>query len=143
LANYTTANTSVTVTVNPPPANPLQTWSGESNVTLTPQVLSLYAIGGGSYNGTVASEAPVFSATGGNLSLTAIVRTNDSALTVSAQSLTDLTNGNWSGSEVTSTTEGLDQTGLAAQGLERRRFSVPATGTRKFLRLRAVYLPQN
>jgi hypothetical protein len=126
----------------PIPSSPFETWTG-GNVTMTPAVLSLYAIGGGSYNGTVAPEAPVLSTTGGNLSLTAIVRTDDPSLTVSGQSLTDLVLGTWSSSEVTSTTEGLDQTGLAAQGLERRRYSVPATGTKKFLRLRAVYTEIN
>ena len=126
----------------PIPSSPFETWTG-GNVTMTPAVLSLYAIGGGSYNGTVAPEAPVLSTTGGNLSLTAIVRTDDPALTVSGQSLTDLVLGTWSSLEVTSTTEGLDQTGLTAQGLERRRYSVPATGTKKFLRLRAVYTEIN
>jgi hypothetical protein len=133
-----TGNATLTFVIAPAPSSPFETWAGGS-VTMTPQVLSLYAIGGGSYNGTVAPEAPVLSTTGGNLSLTAIVRTNDPALTVSGQSLTDLVLGTWSSLEVTSTTEGLDQTGLAAQGLERRRYSVPATGTKKFLRLRAVY----
>jgi hypothetical protein len=137
-----TGNATLTFLIAPAPNSPFDTWAGGS-VTMTPQVLSLYAIGGGSYNGTVAPEAPVLSTTGGNLSLTAIVRTDDPALTVSGQSLTDLTLGTWSSLEVTSTTEGLDQTGLAAQGLERRRYSVPATGTKKFLRLRAVYAGDN
>ena len=137
-ANYTTANTSVTVTVNPVVLSPLASWSG-GNVSLTTDLLPLYAIGGGSYNGTVASETPVLSTTGGNLTLTAIVRTNDPALTITgetvsalSESWTTLGNGTASG----------DQTGVTT-GLERRTFTTPADGTKKFLRLRAIYTQPN
>ncbi|MBU6182732.1 MAG: lamin tail domain-containing protein [Verrucomicrobia bacterium] len=137
-ANYTTANTSVTVTVNSGGGSPFDTWAG-GNVTMTPAVLSLYAIGGGSYNGTVAPEAPVLSTTGGNLSLTAIVRTDDPALTVTGESVASL-DGIWT-SLGNGTVSG-NQTGVGP-GLQRREFSTPMDGTKKFLRLRAVYTGDN
>jgi len=124
--------------VNPVVLSPLATWTG-GNVSLTADLLPLYAIGGGSYNGTVASETPVLSTTGGNLTLTAIVRTNDPALTITGETVsalsdswTTLGNGTASG----------DQSGVTT-GLERRTFTTPADGTKKFLRLRAIYTQPN
>jgi len=138
VANYETVTLTVTVTVNPVVLSPLASWTG-GNVSLTADLLPLYAIGGGSYNGTTASETPVLSTTGGNLTLTAIVRTDDPALTITGETVsalsdswTTLGNGTASG----------DQSGVTT-GLERRTFTTPADGTKKFLRLRAIYTQPN
>jgi hypothetical protein len=136
--NYNTANTSVTVTVNPVVLSPLATWTG-GNVSLTADLLPLYAIGGGSYNGTVASETPVLSTTGGNLTLTAIVRTNDPALTITGETVSALSDS-WS--TLGNGTASGDQSGVTT-GLERRTFTTPADGSKKFLRLRAIYTQPN
>jgi len=136
--NYYTANTSVIVTVNPVVLSPLASWTG-GNVSLTADLLPLYAIGGGSYNGTVASETPVLSTTGGNLTLTAIVRTNDPALTITGETVSALSDS-WS--TLGNGTASGDQSGLST-GLERRTFTTPADGTKKFLRLRAIYTQPN
>jgi hypothetical protein len=53
-ANYTTANTSVTVTVNAAPVAPFTSWTG-GNVTITPEILSAFAIGGSSWRSSLAS----------------------------------------------------------------------------------------
>jgi hypothetical protein len=137
-ANYNTANTSVTVTVNPVILSPLATWTG-GNVSLTADLLPLYAIGGGSYNGTVASETPVLSTTGGNLTLTAIVRTDDPALTITGETVSALSDS-WT--TLGNGTATGDQSGVTT-GLERRTFTTPADGTKKFLRLRAIYTQPN
>jgi hypothetical protein len=139
-ANYTTANTSVTVTVNPAQDSTFDTWTG-GNVTMTPAILQTYAIGGGNYNGTVAPQAPVTTVASGNLTLTAIVRTDDPALTVIGEHKTDLTLGTWN-SLGNGTATGVDQTGVPT-GNQRRAFTTPADGTKKFLRLRADYTAPN
>jgi hypothetical protein len=134
-ANYTTANTSVTVTVNPAQDATFDAWTG-GNVTMTPAILQTYAIGGGNYNGTVAPQASVTTVSGGNLTLTAIVRTDDPALTVIGEHKTDLTLGTWT--SLGNGTITADQNGVPT-GCERRAFTTPADGTKKFLRLRAEY----
>jgi len=138
VANYETVTLTVTVTVNPVVLSPLASWTG-GNVSLTADLLPLYAIGGGSYNGTVASETPVLSTTGGNLTLTAIVRTDDPALTITGETVSALSDS-WS--TLGNGTASGDQTGVTT-GLERRTFTTPADGTKKFLRLRAVYTQPN
>jgi hypothetical protein len=75
------------------------------------------------------------------LSLTALVRKDDTKLTVEAEWVNDLAAG-WSIGGVSSSTNGLSQPGDS--GLERRRFTVPydpATEPRKFLRLKATLQP--
>jgi len=136
-ANYTTANTSVTVTVIAAPVSAFTSWTG-GNLTMSADLLPLYAIGGGSYDATVASETPVLSTTGGNLTLTAIVRTDDPALSITGETVSALSDS-WS-TLGNGTATGVDQTGVTT-GLERRTFTTPADGTKKFLRLRAIYTP--
>ena len=135
-ANYTTSNVSVVVTVNLPPVTPFNSWTG-GNVSMTTQILSRYAIGGGSYDGATASQASVVSTTGGNLSLTAIVRENDPDLKVSAETISNL-GGAWT-SVGNGTVTGVDQSGVPT-GHQRRLFSTPiGSDTKKFLRLRISY----
>ena len=97
-----------------------------------------YALGANSPTDTV--QAPIINSTATTLFLTAIVRTDDPALTVGAEAVNDLT-GTWgTGGTVTVTTDA-DQTGVPA-GSTRRVFTVDTTGTaRKFLRLTATLTP--
>ena len=99
-----------------------------------------YALGANGPGDTVA--APVTSATTTELSLTAVVRTDDPKLTVVGTTKTDLTSGTWtttgvSGSPAGSGTLG-DQTGVTAG--QRRVYTV-TTATKTFLRLEATLAP--
>jgi hypothetical protein len=97
-----------------------------------------YAIGGASNalatNGIAMSNA----VTATDLLITAIVRTNDTNLSVFGQSIVNLATETWGTSDVTRTTKGVDQTGVPA-GNERQIFSTPrgAEG-KKFLRLQTT-----
>jgi len=97
-----------------------------------------YAIGGASNalatNGIAMSNA----VTATDLLITAIVRTNDTNLRVFGQSIVNLATETWGTSDVTRTTEGVDQTGVPA-GNQRQIFSTPlgAEG-KKFLRLQTT-----
>ena len=83
---------------------------------------------------------PVLAVDGGSLTLTAIVRTNNSKLTIVGEAVAELT-GTWSTSGVTSTAVGVSQTGVP-EGCERRKFSVEiGAGSKKFLRLRSTLAP--
>jgi hypothetical protein len=91
-----------------------------------------YALGGSS-SANDAARLPELTRDGNTLRLTAVVRTNDPTLVVTAQSTTNLT-GSWTpgieGSDV-----GVDQTGVA-QGFKRMVFSFDATtNARAFMRL--------
>ena len=63
-----------------------------------------------------------------------MVRNDDAKLTVSAETGTDLTS--WSSVTVAS----VDTVGLSA-GLERRVYTATITGSKQFLRLKAVLAP--
>ena len=86
--------------------------------------------------------APTSTVSGGNLVLTAIVRTDDSKLTVVGEavtSLADYTNAP-SITTVTGSTNGVIQDGVP-NGHQKQAFSVPqASDARKFLRLKATLL---
>jgi hypothetical protein len=95
-----------------------------------------YAIGGASSpiatNGIAMSNA----VTSSNLSITAIVRTNDPNLSVVGQAVTDLTTGPWSTNNVTM--EPGDQSGVG-EGLQRQIWSTPRNSdSKKFLRLQST-----
>jgi hypothetical protein len=97
-----------------------------------------YAIGGASNalatNGIAMSNA----VTATDLLITAIVRTNDTNLSVFGQSIVNLATGTWGTDDVTRTTEGVDQTGVPA-GNQRQIFSTPrGADGRKFLRLQTT-----
>jgi len=122
-------------------------WSG--GAPLTPETLTAYAIGGAS-SLTAQGEAPKI-VSGGPLMgqyftyIEAVVRTDDSKLTITPEATTDLgagfsTNGTW-------TTEGaslgVSQAGVPA-GCERKKFiqwQLTPPGDRKFLRLKATLTP--
>jgi hypothetical protein len=75
------------------------------------------------------------------LSIAAIVRTNDPALTVYGQSILNLASGTWITNDV-SMAPSVDQTGVPA-GTQRQIFSTPraTNDTRKFLRLQTILQP--
>jgi hypothetical protein len=99
--------------------------------------LVLYAIGGATSptatNGIAMSNA----VTSSNLSITAVVRTNDPSLKVFGQSIVDLAAGTWSSNGV-STNIPVDQTGVPS-GNQRQIFSTPlGIEGKKFLRLQTT-----
>jgi autotransporter-associated beta strand protein len=94
-----------------------------------------YAFGANSPTDTV--QVPVTSSTATTLVITAVVRTDDTALTVVGETNTDLTApGAWTSTGVV-VTDAADQTNLPA-GCMRKVFTVSTVGaTKKFLRLKA------
>jgi len=110
-------------------------WSGTE--TMTTQSVGRYAIGGAS-NSTAMAAKPTSSVVSGNLTLTAIVRTNDPKLKVEGETSADLIA--WATNAVTSTNT-TDQTGVDT-GHARKTFSVPQSSDgKKFLRLKATLSP--
>jgi hypothetical protein len=115
-------------------------WSG--GATLDAANLAKYAIGGAS-SLSVEGVQPTSALDGTSLSITAIVRTDDTTLTVVGQAVTNLLDYATLGSVVT--VEGdatdLDQTGVPV-GCTKKKFIVPRDGEgKKFLRLEATLAP--
>jgi hypothetical protein len=127
--NYNTASYSVSVTVKSKLADWLQ---GQPTNSAN---LGKYAIGGAS-NINGASEQPTSSIDATKLSLSAIVRTNDTNLTVVGEAGGSLTN--WSTNLVS--VEASPNTNGVPEGHVRRVFSVDRTNSpnRQFLRLKAT-----
>jgi hypothetical protein len=97
-----------------------------------------YAIGGASSPTATNGVASQTAVTSSNLSITAIVRTNDPSLDVFGEGITNLSLGSWSTNGVTITPG--DQSGVPA-GTERQIFSIPRTNNSQFLRLDAILQP--
>ena len=100
--------------------------------------LMLYAIGGATSptatNGIAMSNA----VTSSNLSITAVVRTNDPNLGVFGQSIVNLGAGIWTNNDVSRITNGVDQSGVPS-GNQRQIFSTPlGIDGKKFLRLQTT-----
>jgi len=97
-----------------------------------------YAIGGAT-NATATNGIAISNAvTSSNLSITAIVRTNDPNLSVLGQSIVNLGAGTWTNSDVSRITDGVNQTGVPS-GNQRQIFSTPlGTDGKKFLRLQTT-----
>ena len=98
----------------------------------------LYAIGGATSptatNGIAMSNA----VTSSNLSITAVVRTNDPNLGVFGQSIVNLGAGIWTNNDVSRITNGVDQSGVPS-GNQRQIFSTPlGIDGKKFLRLQTT-----
>jgi len=99
-----------------------------------------YAIGGASSPTATDGIASVTTLTSSNLSITAIVRTNDPNLTVFGQATTNLSLGPWSTNGVTRT-NAVDQSGVPS-GTARQIFSTErGTNSRLFLRINTTLLP--
>lgn len=119
--------------------NGYDTWLGGQPASSANQLA--YAIGGASGPTATNGVASTTSVTSTNLSITAIVRTNDPNLTVSGQSITNLATGNWTNNDVTLTVPA-DQTGATPGTTQRQTFSTPlGSGGRKFLRLNTTLQP--
>lgn len=131
-ANNSATPVTRTVTVSAPSSTP-----GADGLS----GLLRYAFGANGPNDSVTR--PTASVSGGNLLLTAIVRTNDSKLTVVGEAVTSLANYTNAPSitPVTGSASGVSQAGVPA-GTERQAFTVPqGADTRKFLRLKATLAP--
>jgi autotransporter-associated beta strand protein len=135
-ANYNTASSTASVTANPA-GTTLGSWSG--NAVVTQDLVSRYAFGAADKNS--APQKLSSSITSTTLSVTAVVRTDDTHLVITPKSVTSLS-GAWSATEpVISVVNAADQTGLGA-GLVRKTFSVErGIASNRFLKLEAVYTP--
>jgi len=111
-------------------------WSGGS--TLDSAGLAKYAIGGASSLTANDGVKPTTALTGGFLVITAIVRTDNSSLTVVGQAVTDLANyASGTGLTTVNGVETTDQTGVPT-GHKRKTFSVAqGSDAKKFMRLSA------
>jgi hypothetical protein len=100
-----------------------------------------YAIGGASSPTATNGVAPVIGITTTDLTLTAIVRTNDPNLTTVGTAITNLSGGTWSTLGVTMT-PAADQSNVP-EGCERQIFSTPrGVDGKKFLRLQSTLSEQ-
>jgi hypothetical protein len=111
-------------------------WS--SGAATNSELVGRYAIGGAT-NSSAASERPVEGVDSNVLSLTAIVRTNDTNLSVVGEAGGSLTNWSSNGVSVTASTN----TNGVPDGCQRQVFSVERTNSpsRQFLRLKATLAP--
>lgn len=136
-----TGSTTATVTIEVSPAgSTFAGWSG--GATLDAVNLAKYAIGGAS-NLSVEGVQSTSALDGTSLSITAIVRTDDTTLDVVGQAVTNL--ADYASSELVVQVEGdatgIDQTDVPA-GCAKKKFSVArGDAGKKFLRLQATLNP--
>jgi hypothetical protein len=128
---------SVILTVSEFTGTTFASWSG--NEAVTSDLISRYAFG--AVSKTSGSEKTSSSITATTLSLTAVVRTDDSKLVITPKSVSSLS-GTWSATDpVISVVNAGDQTGLGT-GLVRKVYSVErGIDSKRFLKLEAVYTP--
>jgi hypothetical protein len=112
----------------------LSAWKG-NGTTLTPELLSKYAIGGAA-SPNLSAEAMSVARESNFLAVTALVRINDGSLFVVGEKSSSV-NGPWTTDNVTSTTSGLSQSGIPI-GFERRKYLIPYVADRAFFRLRVL-----
>jgi hyaluronate lyase len=127
---------SVSLTVSESSGTTFASWSG--NASVTSDLVSRYAFGAVSKSS--APEKMTSSITATTLSLTAVVRTDDSKLVITPKSASTL--GTWSATDpVISVANAADQAGLGT-GLVRKVYSVDrGIDSKRFLKLEAVYTP--
>lgn len=130
-----------TLEVAAPVGSTYEGWAGGASATSDTNgdgltALAEYALGASS---PAAGDVipPTEALVSGQLTLTAVVRVDDPALTVTCESSTTLTS--WNPADVSSEAAA-DQTGVPA-GCERRIYSAPLEGSKKFLRLRITLAP--
>jgi len=135
-ANYNTASSTASVTANPA-GTTFGSWSG--NAVVTQDLVSRYAFGAADKNS--APQKLSSSITSTTLSVTAVVRTDDTHLVITPKSVNSLS-GTWSATEaVISVVNAADQTGLGT-GLVRKTYSLErGIASSRFLKLEAVYTP--
>ena len=110
----------------------LLAWKG-NGTTLTPELLSKYAIGGAA-SPNHSAEAMSVARESSFLAVTVLVRINDGSLIIVGEKSSSV-NGPWTTDNVTSTTSGLSQSGIP-NGFERRKYLIPYVSDRAFFRLR-------
>jgi hypothetical protein len=110
-------------------------WILGSGLTLTPELLLKYAVGG-ALSPTAASESTVTALTSNKLTLIAVVRTNDPSLSIVGEAGVDLSIWNSSGVSVAPSANQVS----VPEGCQRRIYSVERTGSpsRQFLRLKVT-----
>jgi len=115
------------------------TWNG-GNSTMTPELLSKYAIGGAG-NPTASSEQPTTSLTPSLFSMTAVVRTDDPKLTITPRAASSLV-GAWNYPVATAgAAQSVSQANVPV-GCERKVFTLDrSTNTKVFIRLETGYTP--
>jgi hypothetical protein len=136
-SNYEAAtDVEVLLTVSAAPGTTFASWSG--NAAVTSDLVYKYAFGAADKNS--AEQKMTSSIANGTLSLTAVVRTDDSKLVITPKSASTL--GTWSATDpVISVVNAADQTGLGT-GLVRKVYSVErGIDSKRFLKLEAVYTP--
>jgi hypothetical protein len=129
-----------TIVVAAPVGSTFAGWSG--GATATPELVAKYAIGGASNLGVAGIETAL-ALDSTSLSITAIVRTDDTTLSVVGQAVTNLVD--YASSELVVQVEGdatgIDQTDVPA-GCTKKKFSVVrGDDGKKFLRLKATLAP--
>jgi hyaluronate lyase len=119
------------------PQTAFASWSDNAEVTSE----SVYKYAFGAVSKTSAPEKISSRITPTTLSLTAVVRTDDSKLVITPKSVSSLS-GTWSATDpVISVVNAADQTGLET-GLVRKVYSVErGIDSKRFLKLEAVYTP--
>jgi hypothetical protein len=110
----------------------LLAWKG-NGTTLTPELLSKYAIGGAA-SPNHSAEGMSVARESSFLAVTVLVRINDGSLIIVGEKSSSV-NGPWTTDNVTSTTSGLSQSGIP-NGFERRKYLIPYVSDRAFFRLR-------
>ena len=137
-ADYNAApNVTQVLVVNAPAGSTFTSWS--SGATLNSANLAKYAFGGASGLNATDGKASVMGGDATWLTLTAIVRTDDTSLTVTPEASTSLSSG-WSSAGITTNTPS-DQSGVPA-GCTKKVFSVNrGVDDKKFLRLKAAVAP--
>jgi autotransporter-associated beta strand protein len=139
-ASFNASTGSVTVTGNPTSSGPsfADSYPGQSMTDLASNGLSYlmnYALGGSSANGI---SVPVSSTDSSTLSITAIVRINDSKCQIVGEASTSLTA--WPTNSPISGVPAADQSGAVAGVTQKQVFSVNrGTDLKKFLRLKAIH----
>jgi hypothetical protein len=118
------------------PQTAYASWSDNAEVTSE----SVYKYAFGAADATSAPKEMTSSITPTTLSLTAVVRTDDSKLVITPKSVSSLS-GTWSATDpVISVGNAADQSGLG-KGLVRKVYSVERGIDKRFLKLEAVYIP--
>jgi len=140
-SNYEAAlPVSVILTVSPG-GTTFASWSGSPDTAVSSDLVYKYAFGAADKDS--AEQKMTSSIVNGKLSLTAVVRTDDSThLVIAAKSATSLT-GTWSATDPAILVTDGNSTGLGT-GLARKVFTVDraiSSDTKRFLKLEAVYTP--
>jgi len=139
-ANYSTVTTTVNVTVNPAAGFNVNAWL--AGQTLDSTLVGKLAIGGATSAVANDGEKPVVSVDGGQLVLSAIVRTNGPAgLSVVGEAVSSLADYATQASVTTVNGQPAAVQGTLPDGCQRQEFKVNQDGSRKFLRLKATYAP--